>query len=79
MLHAVWAAWKSIEWGIWPWLASVKWTVSPSVIRSVGAGTCRPKFIDWYGVGGFVAMRIVSPGPSFEVSSNGMTVELAGR
>ena len=38
-LQGVCAAWKSIEWGIAPPFVKVNRTTSPSVTRSVGAGT----------------------------------------
>ena len=62
-----------------PWFVSVKWTVSPSVIRKVGAGTWPSKFIDPYGLSGERAMRIVWLGPSWDVRLNSTGVESAAR
>ena len=62
-----------------PWLVSVKWTVSPSVIRNVGAGTWPPKFIERYALSGDRAMRIVWLGPSLDVRLNSTGADSAGR
>ena len=39
---AVWLAWKSMEWLIWPWFVRCTLTVSPRCTRMTGPGTVPP-------------------------------------